>query len=162
MSQPLEIHKFDLESQNEWRVVNDGVMGGLSQGEFLINEEGNGIFRGHVSLDNNGGFTSIRSSVDQDLSEHTKIVLKVKGDGKRYQLRLKKNSSDYQSYIQYFNTSGDWQTIELALEDFYPSFRGRKLSMPNYSPGVLKEISILIANYKEEDFQLELDHIRAE
>jgi len=135
-------------------------MGGLSQGNLVINKKGNAVFSGHVSLDNNGGFTSIRKKIDFDALEGEKnLILRVKGDERRYQMRMKRNASDYHSYIQYFDTSNDWETIELPLEDFYPSFRGRKLDMDNFPSDQIAELSILIANYKEEDFELEIDYI---
>ena len=162
MHQPETLYDFNKSSPNEWYIVNDGVMGGLSKGQLSINEEGHVIFSGHVSLDNNGGFTSIRHRINKNIEGSSKIHLKLKGDGKRYQLRLKKNSSDYQSYIHYFSSSSEWETISMDLEDFYPSFRGRKLDMPNYEAGDLAELSILIANYKEEDFRIELDKIEVE
>ena len=52
---------FDEDSTlANWAVVNDGVMGGESQGKFYIDTEGNGIFEGTISLENNGGFASIQ------------------------------------------------------------------------------------------------------
>jgi len=53
----LVLFDFDNTTQsNAWRVVDDGVMGGLSAGNFEIDKNGNGRFYGTVSLDNNGGF----------------------------------------------------------------------------------------------------------
>ena len=46
-----------------WQVVDDGVMGGLSKGNFKSDKKkGNLIFAGNLSLENNGGFSSIRSN----------------------------------------------------------------------------------------------------
>jgi hypothetical protein len=160
MSKPEYLYDFGASKSNDWYVVDDGVMGGLSQGKFFVNEEGHGVFHGEVSLENNGGFSSVRHPLDMNIEGNKSVVLRVKGDGKRYQFRLKKNNSDYHSYIQYFETSGKWETIELDLDEFYPSFRGRKLDMDNYAPGKLQEIRFLIANYKAESFKLEIDWIK--
>ena len=46
---------------DKWGIVNDGVMGGISQSNIYLNEVDNIIFAGNVSLENNGGFASIRS-----------------------------------------------------------------------------------------------------
>jgi NADH dehydrogenase [ubiquinone] 1 alpha subcomplex assembly factor 1 len=43
-----------------------------------------------------------------------------------------------------------------------PSFRGRKLDMPNYPAKVLEEVVILISNKKAERFSLEIDKITLE
>tara|TARA_B100000965_G_C19501128_1_gene717489 strand:+ start:415 stop:951 length:537 start_codon:yes stop_codon:yes gene_type:complete len=154
------LYDFTHESHADWKIVNDGVMGGLSNGTFSVDENGYGIFSGKVSLANNGGFTSIRHAVDYDLSKSDhKIVLKLKGDGKRYQFRIKQNIQDRHSYIQYFQTNNSWQEIELDLNDFYASWRGQKLELPNFEAQTIEECSFLIANNKEEDFCLILDYI---
>jgi len=41
-------------------IVNDGVMGGVSQSGLRHDPQGM-IFEGQVSLENNGGFASMRS-----------------------------------------------------------------------------------------------------
>ncbi len=156
------IHDFSKdESAQGWRVVDDVVMGGRSEGNFEIDTEGHGHFFGTVSLENNGGFSSIRHRLSDPLSTQKakKIRLKIKGDGKRFQFRIKAKASDYYSYIQYFETSGEWETVDLKLKDFYASFRGRKLDIPNYDKEVVEELSILIANYKAEEFDLQIDSI---
>ena len=41
----------------------------------------------------------------------------------------------------------------------YPTFRGKKLDMPNYDADGIEEIGFLIANKKAEHFKLEIDSI---
>jgi hypothetical protein len=65
-------------------------------------------------------------------------------------------------YIYNFKTSGNWQTITIPLSEMVPSFRGRKLDMPNYPAKVLEEVVILISNKKAERFSLEIDKITLE
>lgn len=145
---------------SSWRVVDDEVMGGLSIGNFKINENGNGLFYGKISLENNGGFSSLRYKFNQIyVSKYSKIILRIKGDGKTYQFRIKDNSNTYYSYIQTFDTLLDWQLVEISLSNMYPSFRGRKLALPNFSSKNIEEITFLIGNKKEESFQLEIDKI---
>jgi hypothetical protein len=45
---------------NNWKVVNDDVMGGISTASFELNNEGYAEFKGTVSTANNGGFASVR------------------------------------------------------------------------------------------------------
>ena len=47
---------------NDWLIVNDGVMGGLSQSEIVLSDSNTAVFQGTVSLENNGGFSSTRTS----------------------------------------------------------------------------------------------------
>ncbi len=45
--------------QRRWYAVDDGVMGGVSQSGFRV-DAGAGCFGGEVSLENGGGFASVR------------------------------------------------------------------------------------------------------
>jgi len=152
---------FSKESKlSSWRIVDDVVMGGRSNGSFKINEAGNGLFYGDISLKNNGGFSSLRYSFDKlSISNYTKIVLRIKGDGKQYQFRIKDDNDNFYSYIKQFKTSGSWETIEIHLSEMYPAFRGRKLDIQNFNSDTLAQIAFLIGNKKEESFQLEIDKI---
>lgn len=153
---------FNLDANvDDWRVVNDGVMGGLSQAQFSVNEEGHGFFRGKVSLENNGGFSSVRYVFETlKVSKYSEVHIRLKGDGKPYQFRVKADRSQRYSYIAVVKTSGDWQTITLAFDTMYPAFRGRKLDLPNYEGQELSEIAFLIGNKKKENFKLEIDYIK--
>lgn len=144
---------------NSWRIVNDVVMGGASSSSFKINNAGHGLFEGKVSTANNGGFASVRHKSLVKIENSKTIKIRLKGDGKDYQFRIKKESSDFESYITSFSTSGEWQTIEINLNDLYPSFRGRKLNKPNFNDSSFEEMSFMIANKKNEAFQLLLDKI---
>ena len=154
---------FDFNQKSNlkgWYIVDDVVMGGKSSGSFEMSPEGHGIFSGNVSLDNYGGFSSLRYQFDRKPIEgFTKVLLKIKGDEKKYQFRIKSNSRDYYSYITTFKTNGDWQEVELPLASMIPSFRGRKLNKPNFSSDSIEEIAILIGNKKEEEFRLIIDKI---
>lgn len=148
---------------SEWTIVNDAVMGGKSRSSLTIDADGNGLFKGSVSLENNGGFCSVRGNFEKiTVKDFDKIALRVKGDGKRYQARIKANQSDYYSYIAYFETSGEWQTVEIVLEDMYPSFRGNRLNQPNFNSDSIEEIAFLIGNKKAEDFELRIGKIMME
>ncbi len=156
-----EIYRFSVQSNlREWRIVNDGVMGGVSKSNLLMTSEGHGQFSGHVSLANNGGFASIQLNQSTTIPDETKhIVLRVKGDGKQYEFRLKNNLYQSVSYVHQFKTSGEWETIRLAISEFYPQYFGRKLNSPNFNYKNIEQISFLISNKKEEDFKLLIDNI---
>ena len=154
---------FDFNQKSnlkDWVIVDDIVMGGKSSGSFKLSPEGYGVFKGSISLDNNGGFSSIRYKFDKkSIKEFTKIVFKIKGDTKKYQFRIKSNSADYYSYITTFTTNGEWEEIQVPLKSMIPSFRGRILDKPNFSNDSIEEIGFLIGNKNEEIFQLFIDKI---
>jgi NADH dehydrogenase [ubiquinone] 1 alpha subcomplex assembly factor 1 len=90
------------------------------------------------------------------------IVLRVKGDGRRYEFRLNSEISQYESYVHQFATSGEWENIKLAISEFYPQLRGRKLNIPNFNFQSIEQLSFFIANGQEEDFELLIDWIGLE
>ncbi|MEJ6794458.1 MAG: CIA30 family protein [Flavobacteriales bacterium] len=154
---------FDFKSNSDiqnWFVVNDDVMGGRSTSTFTIDKDGFGAFQGTISLQNNGGFSSVRYRFDsQEVKDDSKIVIRLRGDGKAYQFRIKPNTTTYFSYIYNFETSGEWQEIEIPVKEMYPSFRGRRLNKSNFSDDKIKELAFLIGNKKEETFKLLIDKI---
>ena len=163
-SNKKEIYAFTAQSKvNEWRIVNDDVMGGISESSIACTAAGHGLFSGHVSMENNGGFASIQLNTRIQLAKEQKyIVLRIKGDGKAYEFRMKSEISQYESYVHSFATSGEWQTIKLPISEFYPQFRGRRLNSPNFNFNTIQQVSFLIANKQEEDFKLWIDRIDIE
>lgn len=160
----LSIYTFSKQTNvKEWFIVNDGVMGGVSKSTLTLTNAGHGKFSGHVSLVNNGGFASILFNKTIKLSEEKRFfILRVKGDGKAYEFRLKGKIQQSQSYVHQFNTSGQWENIKLPISAFYPQFRGRKLNIPNFNFESVEQMSFLIANNKEEEFELLIDWIALE
>ena len=164
ISNSMQIFVFNKTSViSDWRLVNDVVMGGRSTSEFYLNEEGNGVFTGNVSLENNGGFSFLRYRFDEkNIEGYKKVILRLKGDGKEYQFRVKSNKNSQESYKKTFKTTGEWQTIEILLLELQPVFRGQKLNIPNFSSNKLEEIGFLIGNKKNESFSVILNKITLE
>ena len=126
-----------------WRITNDGVMGGKSQGHFSLQGD-KAVFEGNISLDNNGGFSSVFRSIEP-LSKGLKTVtINVLGDGLTYQLRMSVTLDGYRlAYKQHFNTlAGQQEELTFILADFQASFRGRNI--PN-APVLLAENIIEVA-----------------
>lgn len=157
----IKIFDFNLESDlANWKVVNDAVMGGISKSKFYLNPDGDGTFEGTVSLENNGGFCAVKYTFESLILKSTTLFcIRIKGDGKQYQFRVKTNRTDSHSYVFPFQTITDWQTIEIPITELYPAFRGQKLNQPNYDGSNLEEITFLIGNKKEETFRLLIDSI---
>ncbi|THD69236.1 CIA30 family protein [Robertkochia marina] len=154
---------YDFKEQEEvdaWSIVNDVVMGGRSDASLELDEDGHGVFSGAVSLENNGGFASMRLRLSpMDLRRFKTIHLRVKGEPTRYQFRCKSSWNEPQSYVAPFETTGQWQEVALNLREMVPTFRGNRLDMPDFPGESLAEIAILIGNKKAESFALKLDRI---
>ena len=160
MSQNIIYNFSDQSDISNWVIVNDDVMGGVSSCEIRLDIEGNGVFEGQISTAKNGGFSSIRFDLDKiDVKRDAYLKLRVKGDNKKFQLRIKKNKRDYHSYVYSFKTSSEWEIITIPLKNMYPSFRGRKLAMNNFNDSSFEQIAFLIGNKKNETFKLLIDSI---
>ena len=138
-----------------WQVVDDVVMGGRSSGAFSLSQDGYGQFSGTVSLENNGGFSSVKYAMETlTVKPSSTIRIRLKGDGNAYQFRVKDKRRHSYSYIATFKSTGQWQTLEFTLADLYPTFRGRKVALPNFDQNTIEELRFLIGNKKPQSFQL--------
>ncbi|MFW9842872.1 MAG: CIA30 family protein [Candidatus Thorarchaeota archaeon] len=156
---------FSHTQASSWQAVNDGVMGGLSQSQLSGTSAGTAVFMGVVSLENNGGFASVRTSLDEaDLSEYDGLALRVLGDGKRYRLRLRsEDRSDAVAYQATFDTAGDvWQVVEIPFASFLPTYRGRTpRDAPPLDISKIRQIGFMIAGKQEGRFRLEIAWVQA-
>jgi len=160
------IFAFDNPQDGEpWGAVNDNVMGGISDGRVRMTDRGTLEFFGSVSLENNGGFASIRSRrADVDLSSFGGLLVRVRGDGKRYDFNLRTNVRIMAgSYRAKFETSADaWQEIYLPFGDFEPtSFGLVRKNLPALDPSKIRSFGFLISDKQAGSFGLEVDWIKA-
>jgi hypothetical protein len=148
-----------------WSAVDDVVMGGVSASALRVTPQGTALFTGTVSLANNGGFASVRSRpAPADLSACDGLELRVRGDGKRYQLRLRLDPHfDGVDYRAHFDTeAGQWQRVRLPFAAFEPTFRGwRPPNAPPLDPGRIYTFGFMISSKQAGDFRLEIDWLRA-
>ena len=143
----------------QMRIVNDDVMGGRSSSRFVIDPEGV-IFEGAVSLENNGGFASVRCPVSfpQDTSG---LRLTTLGDGKQYQLIIRTEASTTAPiYKSNFVSSKNWKTHQFKPEDFEAAFRGRPVDAKPLVFSEALEFGVLIADKQAGQFRLQLRQLQ--
>ena len=150
----------------EWRVVDDGVMGGRSKGQVKVSDDGVLTFQGKLSLENNGGFSSIRTGkIKKDLSPFDGLVTRVKGDGRTYQIRLTTDARFRGMEISFkadFETKkGEWIEVKIPFSEFSGSFRGMSLKNERFNPSKIQRLGMLLADKKPGDFKLQVDWVRA-
>jgi len=148
-----------------WQAIGDAVMGGVSRGEARVTSAGALLFTGEVSLENNGGFASIRSlPLPHALAGAAALRLEVKGDGKRYKLNLRTDAGfDGVQYQAAFDApAGGWQTVTLPLAAFRPTFRGRpQPQAAPLDPARVVTLGLMIADRQAGPFALEVRSITA-
>lgn len=166
LSDPAPASLFDFgdpRSLQDWVPVNDAVMGGLSSGRIAASNAGTALFTGTVTLENNGGFASVRTRArNHDLRGFDGIELRVRGDGKRYKINLKNDPYlDGALYRAAFDTTaGAWTTVRIPFDEFVPTFRGRQLR--NHRALDLAHVmsfGLMISDKQTGPFRLELAEI---
>lgn len=157
---PMLLTDFSDPAVPGWFVVNDGVMGGRSSGDFRIE---NGILRfsGRTNT-NGGGFSSIRSRpAVPSLAGREAILLQARGDGRRYVFRLETDEG-VAYWADFEPLAGEWETVRVPFADFRPRYRGRWLAGPALDPARVVALGLMCYDGRDGPFQLEVDHISAE
>ncbi|MCK8043451.1 CIA30 family protein [Shewanella sp. 1CM18E] len=169
-------HPLNVATQ-DWRTINDTVMGGISASQVSIdnnadnsgdnssdNSGDNNVarFYGNLSLEQNGGFASTRTSINEPLAKNIDLIrLQVKGDGRDYQLRLRTdNQWDSYAYSANFSTQKDsWINIEFSRDDFTAVYRGRSVNAPELNFENVKQLGFLLADKQAGAFELSFKDI---
>ena len=151
------------EAAQKWQAVNDGVMGGVSEGRFRITEQGTLEFSGTLSLENNGGFASVRTKpTELNIKAGDAIVVRVKGDGREYVLNLYTKSRQMAfSYRAPLPTKqGEWSEVSVPLTDFIPTAFGRRVQgMGPVEPSQINGLGFMLSDKKPGKFQMQVESV---
>ena len=147
---------------NNWNIVNDDVMGGVSTSNLSLNQENSLIFNGYLSLDNNGGFASSRLNLYRETLNGIKSLrIKFRGDGNTYKLRLRQNNRSASYSCDFKSIKDQWIEIELNIEDFKPFWRGYSYNnYPKLDTNEINSLGIQISDKQEGEFKLEIEYIK--
>lgn len=154
------------DAAREWQTVNDGVMGGVSEGKFKISQQKTMEFYGKLSLANNGGFASVRTKGKKlGLEKGDTLVAKVRGDGREYSLNLYLNrpltAFSYRAMVQ--TRKDEWIEIKIPLEKFEATSFGRPVKDAGaVKPDEINAIGFTLGDKKAGAFKLEIEWIKVE
>ena len=163
--QPL----FDFsgaDAVKEWQNINDGVMGGVSEGKFKITDKKTLEFYGKLSLENNGGFASVRTKAKKlGLEKGDTLVAKVRGDGREYSLNLYLNrpliAFSYRATVQ--TKKDKWIEVKVPLDKFEATSFGRVVKDAGaVDPKEVNGLGFLLGDKKAGPFKLEIEWIKVE
>jgi len=171
----LTVFDFDdLDSVRAWTITNDDVMGGISQSDWY-QEDDYVVFEGDVSLENNGGFASVRVWFRPvNLSEYDGIVLQVRGDGHTYAFGLRDMTSRYDYRVRFETTDfyaideddvnddevEEWETIYIPFDNTLATFFGNEFpSVGQVNSEGVRGMNIIISDGYEGEFRLEIRSI---
>ncbi len=154
----------DQRIASAWDPIGDVVMGGVSVGR-MESAAGYAVFTGRVSFENEGGFASVRSETGHyDLGTYEGLILRVRGDGKRYKLNLRTDERfDGIVYQARFETvPSEWIEVRIPFSDFFPAFRGIRVNdAPPLDTRHIRSFGLLISDRQEGPFRLEIARLSA-
>ena len=161
--------EFDFGSKkngNDWNIINDGVMGGLSKGNIQFTN--NSLkFSGDVSLENNGGFSSLKSPFHSfDLSSAKKVEIKYRSVGHGIAVTLENSRQFYRPYYKLYlkETQGKWETLKVDIDEFKEYRLGRSIgrSVSTEILSSIRRIGFITSDKKEGSFEIEVDYLKFE
>jgi monofunctional biosynthetic peptidoglycan transglycosylase len=167
MTQASQAPLFAFESPDAgagWQVVNDGVMGGRSDGRFRMTRRQTLEFYGTLSLENNGGFASVRSRPRAlALRSGDTLVARVRGDGREYQMNLysgeRRMAFSYRAPLK--TRSGKWIEVAVPLDRFEATSFGRVVPRKGpVDPRRVTAVGFLLADNDPGPFVLEVAWIK--
>ena len=128
---------FTEENARYWQYISDQTMGGVSDGQAILDKDGDMIFArltGNVSTANNGGFIQIRTNFSfVDLINTNKdlkgVLLNTKGNGETYHIfiRTSEDRSYRDFYSATFTANDNWEIVDLPFTKFKHRYSNRSL-----------------------------------
>lgn len=162
---PLIIDFRENKDFDNWIVINDGVMGGLSQSQARLDGDVV-LFSGTLSLKNNGGFVSLRSTLgNYDLSEFTHCEIRFKSDtDRKFELLIEKDTPFYlpKFRVTFAASTRDWETVTIALAEMEINRMGQTMQRgiePRLLHGI-QRIGFILADKQEGGVRLWIDYVK--
>ena len=154
------------DAAQKWQAVNDGVMGGVSDGRFRITADETMEFSGRLSLENNGGFASVRTKpANFNIRAGDTLVVRVKGDGREYVLNIytksRRMAFSYRAPLP--TMKGQWTEVSVPLKEFIPtSFGNRVRGMGPVEPNQINSFGFMLSDKNPGPFALEVAWVKVQ
>ena len=158
----MTLFDFTSTDESDWRIQNDGVMGGRSKGAVEI-DDGTLRFSGNV-VTQGGGFTSVIARRDVDLSDFDGVELRVRGGGRTFEVDVFDGSQSRGRDVSRrgaFPTTEAWQTVRVAFDDLRTTVHGEPVDTEPLDQAAIRDIGLYIIDGQDGPFKLEVDWIRA-
>ena len=164
---PQTLFDFTIaDTAKDWQTVNDGVMGGVSEGKFRVTEKKTPEFFGTLSLENNGGFASVRTKAKKlGFEKGDTVVAKVRGDGREYLMNLSVPTIRIAyNYRAVFQTKKDeWIEVKIPLDKFEATSFGRPVKDAGLvKPEEINALGFMLSDKKAGPFKREVESIKLE
>lgn len=154
---------FDFtDSETRWQVVNDGVMGGSSQGYVEV-DGGTLSFTGTL-VTRGGGFTSVRAPLRTDLSAYGGVEMRVRGGGRTFEVEVDDGTRFRGRPLSRrapFPTTDEWKVVRVPFSALKTSVFGQPVQARSLDASAVQSLGLYILDNQDGPFELEVDWIRA-
>jgi len=153
------------DEQSPWRTVNDGVMGGQSNGGSELTK---GVLRfAGVTKTDGGGFSSIRLDIPRGTLAGTEYLkVHMKKDSRVYSMTLRTNARSSGQQIAFrapieASPEGTWGDGVLRFDILEASVRGRPVPNAVFDPSEAIEVGLIVYDGEDGPFEMLLKRIDA-
>ena len=150
-----------------WYSLNDGVMGGVSSGASVPNDDYL-VYKGQLSLENNGGFSQIRHDTKPgqfDGAESITLTVRASEPGREFKFIASASTSDWNLNIWEFGIAvgTEWKEITIPINEMDLQIMGKIIPNGQKLTGeMIKKIGFMIMDKNTEPFELHVKDIRAD
>ena len=153
---------FQKNGFNDWKCLNDTIMGGSSNA-ICENSNSGLILKGNI-VEKGGGFVSCRSSIfdpSLDLSDFTRFEIRLNGQGRTFKFAVACQNKLFGltefipgglRWIKSFSTNQFGTTsIQIPFYDLKPSIRANKVKFPfKFQSSKVKRLQLLHSKFGDE------------
>lgn len=143
--------------------IDDAVMGGVSSSRMIQAAPGIAAFEGVVSLENRGGFASVRSRARPwETAGASAFLLRLRGDGKHYRFNVRTPSGPeafrYEAGLEL--PAGRWTDVEVPVGSLRAKAFGQAVPLAGPpDPARIQSFGFMISDRQDGPFRLEIDWI---
>jgi NADH dehydrogenase [ubiquinone] 1 alpha subcomplex assembly factor 1 len=157
----LVLEDFTGRTKLRWYTVNDGVMGGLSDGFAVIKDE-KLVHSGKI-VTRGGGFSYVGTRLPDDiLVGYNRLQVRLNTYGRQYDVNFADSRSwriTHQAPIS--AGSGDvWQEVSIEFADTVPTIFSREVKSEPFSTDAVEELAFILSDGVDGPFRTEIDWIK--
>lgn len=146
----------------QWYTVNDGVMGGLSQGAASLDQDV--LVHSGVLNTNGGGFSYVGARLPANiLTGYTRLQVRMNTYGRQYSVNFgdsRNRRISHQALIP-LGSVDFWQEVLIDFDQTVPTIFSRQVNGAPFATSAIEELSFILGDGINGPFRMEIDWIKA-
>jgi hypothetical protein len=155
------LDNFSNSSQLSWFTVNDGVMGGLSDGSVSI-VDGILIHEGVLNT-NGGGFSYAGTRLpDKALAGYSRLEIRLNTNGRQYAVNFgdTRNRRISHQILLPIGPLDEWQEVSVNFADTVPTIFSRPVNSAPFEASAIDDLSFILGDGLDGPFRMEVGWIK--